>query len=333
MIYKDLVYGETKISDPLVLDIIKTKEFKRLKHIDQAGFKPFYEPAGMKIDSLEHSRYAHSLGVYILLLSFEAEREELIAGLLHDISHAAFSHCIDYALSSGNEKEQSHQDSIHEKFIKNSNLPHILKKYSIDIEYLLDDSNFPLKETNLPDLCADRIDYSLRTALIFHEASKKDIDQILDDLTIVDGKWVFQTEITAKKYALLFKKMNDEYYCNFSSGAMFAIVGDYLKLALEKKYINENELWTTDGKVVNKINRHLEKDKDLLHLWKLLNKEIPHKNNPKDYDRHVFAKNRIVDPLFLRNNKIIRLSKSDKEWKDIFSRPILAKEYYVQYCI
>ena len=44
MIYKDIIYGEVEINDPLVIEIINTKEFLRLKKIDMSGYKLQYEP-------------------------------------------------------------------------------------------------------------------------------------------------------------------------------------------------------------------------------------------------------------------------------------------------
>jgi HD superfamily phosphohydrolase len=82
--------------------------------------------------------------------------------LIHDVSHGAFSHCLDYVFDEGSQKEQTHQDNIFEKFVKESGIPRILETYGIDINYVVDDKNFPLKERLLPDLCADRIDYILR---------------------------------------------------------------------------------------------------------------------------------------------------------------------------
>lgn len=333
MIYKDIIYGEIKIDDPLVIEIINTNEFLRLKKIDVAGYKPLYEPKDITINSFDHSRYTHSIGVYMLLNMYNASTEEQIAGLLHDISHSAFSHCVDYALSNGDEKKHSHQDNIHDEYIKNTTIPSILKKYKIDIEYILNDKNFLLKETELPDLCADRIDYSLRAAAIFHEASNIEIKDIIDNLIVLNEKWALKNQKIAKIYANLFKKLNDRFWSDIYSGAMFAIVGDYLKHAMKKKYIKEKELWMNDEQVIKKININLEKDSELRDYWKLMNKELQYSNNPLKYNRHVYCKNRLIDPLFLKNGKLIRLSLSDKEWKKLFSNPVTPKEYFIQYNI
>ncbi|MBI2263045.1 HD domain-containing protein [Candidatus Berkelbacteria bacterium] len=160
---KDRVYGEVEISEPVLLEIINSPTLQRLKEINQAGY---FEP---HFSGTAHSRFEHSIGVYLLLKMYGALLEEQIAGLIHDVSHSAFSHCIDYVLDAGSEKEHNHQDNVFDEFVRKSEIPGILKKYGLDLEYILDDKNFPLKEKDLPDLCADRIDYSLRTATSFKE--------------------------------------------------------------------------------------------------------------------------------------------------------------------
>jgi HD superfamily phosphohydrolase len=37
MEYQDKVYGQTKIDEPVILDLINSQELQRLKEIDQAG--------------------------------------------------------------------------------------------------------------------------------------------------------------------------------------------------------------------------------------------------------------------------------------------------------
>ena len=56
--------------------------------------------------------------MYALLKKFGASTEEQIAGLIHDVSHSAFSHCIDYVLDEGSEKTHNHQDRIFATFVK-----------------------------------------------------------------------------------------------------------------------------------------------------------------------------------------------------------------------
>jgi HD superfamily phosphohydrolase len=152
MKYTDRVYGEFEITEPVILELINSPSLQRLKDIDQAGYRPLWVKPDAYTGEYDHSRFAHSLGVYLLLRKYDAPLEEQIAGLIHDASHSAFSHCIDYILDSGSEKEHNHQDNLFDNFIRKTEIPEIIKKYGFDLDYILNDKNFPLKERGLPDL-------------------------------------------------------------------------------------------------------------------------------------------------------------------------------------
>ncbi|NMC87308.1 MAG: HD domain-containing protein, partial [Candidatus Moranbacteria bacterium] len=143
MEYRDKIYGQVKITEAVLLDLINSPELQRLKDIDQAGYyEPFYPES-------KHNRFDHSVGVCLLLKKFGASVEEQVAGLIHDVSHSAFSHAVDYVLSKGSEKEQNHQDNYFEEYVLSSNIPEILEKYGFDVGYILDETHFPLLETQL----------------------------------------------------------------------------------------------------------------------------------------------------------------------------------------
>ncbi|MDR3559265.1 MAG: hypothetical protein P4L58_02590, partial [Candidatus Pacebacteria bacterium] len=111
---QDRAYGQVEITEPVILDLLNSPELQRLKEISQAGYYEPYYPG------TNHSRYEHSLGDCLLLNKFGATIEEQIAGLIHDVSHSAFSHAVDYALFEGSEKEHNHQDNYFEEFVLNS---------------------------------------------------------------------------------------------------------------------------------------------------------------------------------------------------------------------
>lgn len=325
MIYQDRIYGQFEIEEPVILELINTYSLQRLKKVEQAGY---FEPFIYSGDNL--TRFEHSLGVYFLLKKYNAPLEEQIAGLIHDVSHSAFSHCIDYILIEGSGKHQNHQDNVFEKFVKNSELPKILKKYNLDINYILDDENFFLKEKGLPDLCADRIDYSLRTALVYKFADRKKIDYFLNNLTVKDNEWLFKDFASAKKYADLFLKMNRENYSGLASAAMFAAVGNCLRYAMEKGYVLKDDLYTVDEIVLSKIKNNLN-DEKLNLLWQRMNNKIGFINNPQNYDTHIFCKSRIVDPFYFDNGKIKRVSDIDKDWQKIIKKESIPKEYFIKF--
>lgn len=331
MKYIDRVYGEFEINEPIILELINSLPLQRLKDIDQAGYRLLWVKSDVEVEEYDHSRFAHSVGVYLLLKKYGASLKEQIAGLIHDVSHSAFSHCIDYVLDKGSEKEHSYQDNLFDSFVRKTEILDIIKKYGLDLEYILDDKNFPLKEKNLPDLCADRIDYSLRTAVIFNVLDKQEREYLLNNLIVQDNNWMFKDLDSAREYAKLFLRLNTFYYSGLSSAIMFRVVGDYLKYALQKKYISENDLYTTDGEVLSKINKFLDKDKRLKLFWGRMNNKVKICNNPDDYDARVFCKSRVVDPLFKKEGSIKRLSEVELSWGEILKRELKPKEYFLKF--
>jgi len=323
MKFTDRVYGNIEIEEPVILALIHSSTLQRLKEIDQAGY---FEP---HFPGTAHSRFEHSVGVYWLLKTHDAPLEEQIAGLIHDVSHSAFSHCIDYVLDAGSGENHSYQDDVFEEFVRKSEIPEILKRFSLGLEYILDDNNFPLKERDLPDLCADRIDYSLRIAAALGEI--KDGADYLNDLSAEKGKWIFKAFETAEKYAELFLKLNSVYLSGLPSAAMFVTVGDYLRHALSKQYISEGDLYTTDRNVLKKIEPHLKADSRLNLLFNRMNRKIGFRNDPNDFDATVFCKSRIVDPLCRHKGKIERLSKIKSAWNKIVERESKPKEYFLKF--
>lgn len=331
MKYHDRVYGEVEISEPIILEIINSQTLQRLKKINQGGYRPLLVKPNVEIGEYDHTRFAHSIGVYLLLKKYNVSLEEQIAGLIHDVSHSAFSHCADYALSSGSEKEHTHQDNVFDSFVRKSEIPTILKKHNVDLEYILNEKNFPLEEKDLPDLCADRIDYSLRTAVIFEEVDVTEASNILNSLIAEDNNWIFKDFESAKKYADLFRKLNNDYYSGFLSAVMFRAVGDYLKHALEKKYISEQDLYTNDEIVLSKIAKFLDKDEKLKLFFERMNNRVKFENDPNDYNASVFCKSRVVDPLFKHNGEIKRVSEIDDNWAEILKNESVPKEYFIKF--
>lgn len=325
MHYNDTIYGSYEIQEPVILELINSPAMQRLKWIDQAWYFHVYFPG------IPRSRFNHSVGVYLLLKKYWASLEEQIAWLLHDISHWTFSHCLDYVFEWWNQKEQSHQDNIFETFIKKTNIPDILKKYDLDIDYIIDDTHFPLKETKLPNLCADRIDYILRDAWHLGKLSHEDVIDILDHLIIHENTWIFTDLPSAQKFVELFYFMNEKYYAGIESAAMHRTVGDCLKYALGKWYLNLDDFYTVDKQVLDKITAHIESDPQLDIYWQRMNNKIPFTNSPDDFDAHVFCKSRIVDSLFMDDTVLRRVSEVDSSWKTCIENTLPAKEYFLKF--
>ena len=159
----------------------------------------------------------------------------------------------------------------------------------MDVSYLLDDSHFPLKETSLPNLCADRIDYSLRTAIGAHVCSKEDIYYILQSLVTDGSRWIFQTCDAALKYASLFSHLNIHNYAELTSATMFYTVGSVLRYALDNGYLTYEDLYSTDTEVLAKISKHASQDPDLQKLLNRMHNKVPYYNDANNFQAQVFC--------------------------------------------
>ena len=325
MRYVDLLWGAFEINEPLLLDLVASNTLQRLKGVDQAGY------FRVRVPGAAVSRFDHSLGVLCLLRRFGASLLEQTAGLLHDASHSVFSHCIDYALDEGSETEQSHQDNFHQQYLEASDAWTVLSHHGIFPSSILDDSLFALKERQLPELCADRIDYSLRTAVAQGELQPAEVSDIAATLTVVDNRWVFSSVAAGRRFALIFQKMNDVYYAALPSALMFRTVGDALRYALRRQYISQSDLYTTDAVVLAKLAQAADSDEEMSLLWERMNNRISAVPVSEGYNARACCKSRMVDPLCLEHDRCQPLSAWEPSWRDVVRQGLQPKEYLVRF--
>lgn len=325
MKYVDCIWGEVEILDGVVVELIKTPSLQRLKNIDQLGY------TGSSLNGNKHNRFNHSLGCYLLLSNFGALLEERVHGLIHDVSHSVFSHCVDYALSVGSEAKQDHQDNIFKDFVRNTEIPGIIKKYNLDLDYILEESNFPLQERGLPELCADRIDYLLRDSIYYGSIDNNKAQDFLSHIMIVGDNWVFDNVGIADEFARLFLAINEDHYSSSDSAVVNRATGNFLKHILEKKYITKDDLYSTEDAVLYKTEKYLDNDTELARYNKRMNDSKCYKLDDENSDTQIQVKSRIVDPLVFEAGKTRKLSEIKPDWSEVVSTRIGPKKYNVRY--
>jgi len=323
----DILYGEHTVDEPVVADLLASPAVVRLGGVDQGGYMRVH------FAGAEHTRLEHSIGVFLLLRSFGASLEEQVAGLLHDVSHTVFSHCADYAFAEGSEKRQDFQDNNHRGYILESDIPTILARHGFDVERILDESNFPLLETELPDICADRIDYMLRMAVLGKAATVDEARQLLKALTVKDNAWIFDSREIARRFAELFAFVNHTHMSGFISAVMLRTVGDALARAVALGAVTRQNLFSTDDHVLALMREAAQQDKAMDMLWRRMNREVP---VLPDFSAHpevtANLKSRMVDPLFIdAGGRAARLSSIDPEWGARVARESSPKTYGLRF--
>lgn len=111
-VFRDPVHNYVHVDHELIYKLINTKEFQRLRRIKQLGTTSYTFHGG------EHSRFSHCLGVYEIArritLKFEEKYPDLwnpaeslvtmVAALLHDIGHGAYSHTFERLFDTDHEE-------------------------------------------------------------------------------------------------------------------------------------------------------------------------------------------------------------------------------------
>lgn len=115
--FRDPVHGNLIIPDPLILDLVDTFEFQRLRRVRQLG------SCFMVFHGAEHSRFQHALGTMWLMervlarwhsdgimhLEPSVRKAALAAALLHDVGHGPFSHALEHTFVGLDHEALGHQ--------------------------------------------------------------------------------------------------------------------------------------------------------------------------------------------------------------------------------
>ena len=287
----DELYGEYYVDD-VIYEIINTKIFKRLKNIYQSG-------GGYLVNDLWNvNRHEHSIGTMILSLKFNGNIEEQIKALLHDISHTAFSHVIDYILK--NENEDYHE-KIQEDFLNDEDLLSILGKYNLNIKRIMS-KNYSFLDNELPELSFDRIDYTLRDLFRQKRISHKDVREIVNNLAVYQNKLCFNSLEIGKWFQKLYFQEVVEYFQDPLNMYINTMLCNLLTSALNEEIIQLQDFNFTDEYIIKKINSSSKK------------KELEDIINKKKYDDFLLLKEKIkvkkryIDPYIFVNNEIKRIS-------------------------
>jgi len=319
MIIKDRVYGKEKINEQVLIDLINSAAVQRLKEISQFGLPEEYYHLPT------FSRFEHSIGVMILLRRLNAGLEEQTAGLLHDVSHTAFSHVIDWVI--GDPTKEDHQDKTLLKTFEETEIKNILERHGFNCKKIADVKTYSLLEQPAPGLCADRVDYSLREIKFLH--SEQDAEKILRDLKNVNGKIILASIEAAELFAKHYVNLNKEHWAGREAKARFYILANILKKAIKEKIISLEDMMKTDKEIIKSLNK--SNHEEILSGLRILKNGFYLKKTDKGIILQ--KKFRYVNPEFFHNGKIISLSEFSEKYKKTLEeerkRSLIKEEFLI----
>ena len=245
MPYHDPVYGPAQIEEPVLLDLLHTAALQRLRGVLQHGISSLI---GITRPT---TRLEHSLGVMLLVRRLGGPLEEQIAALLHDVSHTAFSHVIDYVF--GGHDSQNYHEEMKEEVVAGSDLPATLARHGYDWRDFLDEEAYPLLEQPAPALCADRLDYFMRDSPDLGLATPGEIQAVLDHLAVHAGRVVVADLPAARWLGYTFIAADQASWANFREVGLYELTARAIKTGLQSGVISDADIWSTDAALWAKL--------------------------------------------------------------------------------
>jgi HD superfamily phosphohydrolase len=304
MLYHDPVYGEIEIIEPVLLDLMQSQAMQRTRGVLQHGVSAL---VGVTVPT---SRFDHSIGVMLLVRRLGAGLEEQIAALLHDVSHTAFSHVIDYVF--GGYSTQSYHEEKKLEFVAGTDIPATLDDHGYNWRDFMDEENFTLLELDLPHLCADRLDYFLRDSRDLGLATDDEVGVALVHLRPYKGRIICDDLDAARWLGYTFIAADKASWANFREVGLYELAARAIRRGLEIGVLDEADLWGTDQPAWEKLQA--SSDPQLQMDLQRVHADTCFKWDEQQPEFRVSTKLRSIDPDVLLNGSVQPLSRLDPEF-------------------
>ncbi|WP_216829587.1 HD domain-containing protein [Alkalihalobacterium elongatum] len=304
MLIKDSLYGSYDI-EKVLEELILSKPVQRLKGIHQGGASYLVNK------KWNETRYDHSVGVMLLIRKLGGSLDEQITGLLHDVSHTAFSHVIDFVLG---QQEDSYHEEIFQQVVMASEIPQILERHGYCYrDLLLDNSKWTLLEQAAPELCADRVDYTLRDMYKYGQITQEEAQRFLENLIIVDGKMFLRTIESAEWFVETYYKEVIDFFLDPLNVYGYDLLTKAIKVGFNKNVISLQDMLSVDEDVMNLLRASSD---PVLHGYvKQLNDQVKVCEDKENFHTHLTKKTRLIDPCVFINNELVRASSLSEKVK------------------
>ncbi len=316
--------------DNLLLKIIDTVEFQRLRNIKQLGLCYYVFPGA------SHNRFEHSLGVSYLsgymIETLKNKQPELniverdillikVAGLIHDLGHVCFSHFFDNFFLSD---KIPNSEFRHHEYRSCKLFEFIVKKYKIDLS---DDEIKIINRMINPDindsflyqivcnkingLDCDKFDYIVRDTYNIGLAYSFDVMRLIDQAKVINNKICFRSKCSFDISDLYYTryKLHKQIYTHSVVRAIEYMVLDIIKmldrrLNLIEKILDVGRMSELTDNILD--NCYLLNDKKCIKLLERIRK--------RDLYKMVYEGNKLnkdLDNVIIDNIKL-NYSMNDK---------------------
>lgn len=236
----DDLYGSYEL-EPVLQELIETKEMQRLKKVHQGGATIFANP------KWNTTRFEHSIGTMLCMKMLGQPLDVQIHALLHDVSHTAFSHVVDHVYQL---EEENYHELIFKDVIYQSTIPLILQKYGLDAAPFM---KSPLLEIDCPHLSVDRLDYTLRDMVQYGFIDQLDAHWFLTAVGVVNQQLVIMNMTQAEWFVETFYKQVFDLFLDERNIWAYGKFTSILSLAQQLGIITEQDFLLSDDALFQKL--------------------------------------------------------------------------------
>lgn len=307
--------------------IVDCAVFQRLKGIGMnCGCEYTWLPAFRNLE--QYDRYAHSIGVALIVWHFTNDIKASVAGLLHDISTPAFAHVIDFLNNDYLTQESIEASTL--DFIKSSDeLVTVLSDYGLAPEDVCDYHRFPIADNDSPKLSADRLEYTLGNSLNFKFATFDTIQRLYNNITVEKNEddineLAFSDPDAASEFANLSLSCSKIYVSDQDRYAM-QILSELISKALGNGTISRKDLYDSEENLIRKLRSSKTINLEWNHFTHL--SEVS-PSGPGPQARMIVAKKRYINPLAKDRGRVTDFDRKYKTELDLYLGHNL--EYWIE---
>lgn len=313
--FEDKIYGCETVDEPLLVALLRTPAVERLRGLYMGGITGLLGVGPMA------TRYEHSIGAMLLVRRLGGSVEEQAAALLHDISHTALSHVVDYVLDTPS--RQAFHDDVKEEYLSETDIPAICNRHGTDWLALADERRWSLLEQDRPRLCADRVDYTWRDVEALGVMTASEASALTSELVVQDGRMAFRDKHSARAFADAYQACDRLCWSSPRSVGLYMLSAQALRAALEHGVIDRGDLWLTDKELWRRLTGAPNDEVQRLACRVSADTSISFSSCG---DLRLVPKLRFVDPDVIAAGGILPLSSIDANWRSTLDSYVATKE-------